>query len=177
MSACKKLCDYFNGKKANDEARDKWSSNLTFIVASIGCSVGLGNLWRFPYLCYKWGGGLFFIPYLLCLFGMGIPMLMLEFCLGQTLQKGNIEVWAKIHPRLYGVGVSTCLACYLITLYYNVIISWSLTLFFNAFKNPLPWSVQRIDDQKCKGQYYITEEWFYKDILHIYNDDCSAYET
>ena len=66
--------------KANREAeRDRWSNNSTFIVAAVGCAIGLGNLWRFPYLLYKHGGAVFFIPYLLCLFGLGIPMILLEF--------------------------------------------------------------------------------------------------
>jgi SNF family Na+-dependent transporter len=169
-------------KKA-DGPRDRWESNTTFILASIGCAIGLGNLWRFPFLCYKWGGATFFIPYLLCLFFLGIPMLILEFTLGQVLQKGNIEVWRALHPRLYGIGVATCAANYLIILYYNVIISWALLLFFSSFKSPLPWSVQNTTNDE--GTYkdcvdekiYISEEFFYKDMLHIYNDDCTVYDT
>lgn len=77
--------------------------------------------------------------------------------------------------------MATCVACYLIVIYYNVIISWSLTLFFSAWSNPLPWSVQRTTNaegtqKSCEGMY-ITEEYFYKDILHVYNDDCSQYDT
>lgn len=121
--------------------RDRWKDNSTFIVAAVGCAIGLGNLWRFPYLCYKHGGAGFFIPYLLCLICLGIPMICLEFCLGQVMQKGNIYVWNALHPRLYGLGFATCFACYLIVIYYNVVISWALTLFFNSFYNPLPWSV------------------------------------
>jgi neurotransmitter:Na+ symporter, NSS family len=54
-------------------------------MAAIGSAIGLGNLWRFPYLCYKWGGAVFFIPYLLSLFALGLPMMMLEFALGQVI--------------------------------------------------------------------------------------------
>lgn len=109
-------------------------------MAAIGSAIGLGNLWRFPYLCFRWGGATFFIPYILCLMFLGIPMIMLEFAIGQVLQKGNIIVWQKLHPQLYGVGLATCLACYFICIYYNVIISWSVVLFFSGFKSPLPWS-------------------------------------
>jgi SNF family Na+-dependent transporter len=125
-----------------DKQRDRWSSNLTFIIASVGCAIGLGNLWRFPYLCFKHGGAGFLIPYLLCLFFLGIPMLLLEFGLGQILQKGNIVVWNQLHPRLYGLGLATCIACYLIVIYYNVIISWALAMFFFSFQSPLPWSME-----------------------------------
>lgn len=98
---------------------------------------------------------MFFIPYLLCLFFLGIPMLMLEFVIGQRLQIGNLNAWGKLHPRLYGVGLATCVACYLIVIYYNVIISWALTLFFSSFYNPLPWSRQRTEDVTI--QYFNTE--------------------
>jgi len=168
-------------KADRDKERDRWSGNSTFIVAAVGCAIGLGNLWRFPYLCYKHGGAVFFIPYLLCLFGLGIPMILLEFTLGQVMQKGNVYVWNALHPRLYGLGFATCFACYLIVIYYNVLISWALTLFFNSFYNPLPWSVQRTTNvagtSKDCPDVYITEEFFYKDVLGIINDDCSNYNA
>ena len=182
MDKVKKCFGYNNdGTVPERTVRDRWSSNITFIIASIGTAIGLGNLWRFPYLCYKWGGATFFIPYLLCLFFLGIPMLILEFALGQISQEGNILVWNKLHPRLYGVGLATCVACYLIVIYYNVIISWALVLFFSGFYNPLPWSVQRTTNvaktqKDCEG-IYITQEYFYRDILHVYNEDCSQYDT
>lgn len=74
-------------KPAKDSAgarkeRERWNSNKDFVIASIGSAIGIGNLWRFPYLCYKWGGAIFFIPYLLSLFLIGLPMMMLEFTLG-----------------------------------------------------------------------------------------------
>lgn len=82
-----------------------------------------------------------------------------------------------VHPRLYGVGLATCVGCYLIVLYYNVIISWALLLFFSSFMNPLPWSVQNTTNDagtyKDCPKLYISEEFFYRDMLHIYNEDCS----
>lgn len=155
---------------------------MTFIIASVGCAIGLGNLWRFPYLCFKHGGATFFIPYLLCLAFLGVPMLCLEFALGQIMQKGNIYVWNALHPRLYGLGLATCIACYIIVLYYNVVISWALTMFFNSFYDPLPWSVQRTTNEAqtyrdCVSEkIYISEEFFYKDVLGWINDDCTNYD-
>lgn len=183
MDKFKSLIGYnsdWSVKADRNKERDRWSNNSTFIVAAVGCAIGLGNLWRFPYLCFKHGGGAFFIPYLLCLFGLGIPMILLEFTLGQVMQKGNVYVWNALHPRLYGLGFATCFACYLIVIYYNVLISWALTLFFNSFYNPLPWSTQRTTDdaglhKECKDMF-ITEEFFYKDVLGIYNDDCTSYK-
>ena len=79
--------DLFRDKEEEDEKdsgkRQRWMNGWTFVIAAIGSAIGLGNFWRFPYLCYKHGGGLFFVPYFLCLFLLGLPMLMLEFSLGQ----------------------------------------------------------------------------------------------
>lgn len=88
-----------------------------------------------------------------------------------------------LNPRFKGIGIATCVGTYLIILYYNVIISWTLVLFFASFRNPLPWSTQLTTN--AAGTYktcvderiYISEEYFYKDILHIYNDDCTPYDT
>jgi len=64
--------------------RERWSSRVAFIFAGIGAAIGFGNVWRFPSLVYKYGGGAFFIPYLLALVVIGIPMLVLEIALGQA---------------------------------------------------------------------------------------------
>ena len=134
-------CLKFFRDKDDVGPRQRWVSNNTFVLATIGAAIGLGNFWRFPYLCYKWGGGLFFVPYLFCLFFLGIPMLMLEFTLGQKFQRGDIGVFRAIHPRLAGIGVASVFCSYSITTYYNVIISWALVYFFASFMSPLPWSV------------------------------------
>lgn len=68
-----------------ERERDRWMNRPTFILASIGAAIGLGNFWRFPYLTYKYGGGFFFFPYLTCLFFMGIPLLIMELGLGQKI--------------------------------------------------------------------------------------------
>ncbi|MCL4148736.1 UNVERIFIED_CONTAM: hypothetical protein GTU68_046748, partial [Idotea baltica] len=63
--------------------RDRWNSRVAFIFACVGSAVGIGNFWRFPYLTFKWGGAIFFIPYLISLVFFGIPMLMFEIGVGQ----------------------------------------------------------------------------------------------
>ena len=62
--------------------RERWSSRWTFIIASVGSAIGLGNIWRFPYLNYKHGGGAFLIPYILFLLVTGVPLLQTELALG-----------------------------------------------------------------------------------------------
>lgn len=70
-------------------ARDRWKSRTVFLFAAIGSAVGMGNVWRFPYLTHKFGGGAFLIPYLIALFIVGIPLLILEYALGQKIQHGH----------------------------------------------------------------------------------------
>ena len=118
----------------------KWDSNVSFIMAAVGQAVGLGNLLRFPYVCYKHGGGLFFVPYLLCLFLLGLPTLMLELALGQKTQRGNIGAFRAIHPKLAGVGIAQVFAASVGTISYCVTIGISVVYFAAAFDNPLPWS-------------------------------------
>jgi len=86
------------------EEREQWSSRGAFYMATIGAAVGFGNIWRFPSLAVKYGGGAFFVPYLLALFLLGIPLAILEIGFGQYFQTGDIGVFGSFHPRLRGVG-------------------------------------------------------------------------
>ena len=121
-------------------------SRSTYILAMMGLAIGLGNIWRFPFLCFKWGGVCFLIPYLIALFVIGVPIGLMECTLGQTVQRGDVGVFRGIHPRLAGVGLASVIASYAITLYYNVIIAWSFLYLIRGFVNPLPWSAQYNDD-------------------------------
>ncbi|KAK3281407.1 hypothetical protein CYMTET_10800 [Cymbomonas tetramitiformis] len=119
--------------------RDNWDSNLSFLFAAVGSAIGLGNVVRFPYLTYKHGGAAFFIPYLLCLFLLGIPILALEFMLGQRMQRGIVDAFANIHPRAWGLGVTALIGSFIINAYYNVIMAWSWVYLFESFRRNLRW--------------------------------------
>ncbi|KAL4629752.1 sodium-dependent neutral amino acid transporter B(0)AT1-like [Arapaima gigas] len=120
--------------------RPKWDNKAQYLLTCVGFCVGLGNVWRFPYLCQSHGGGAFMIPFLILLVLEGIPLLHLEFAIGQRLRKGSVGVWTAIHPYLTGVGVASMLVSFLVGLYYNTIIAWVMWYFFNSFQDPLPWS-------------------------------------
>ncbi|XP_053181799.1 sodium- and chloride-dependent GABA transporter ine isoform X1 [Scomber japonicus] len=119
--------------------RPTWSRRLEFILATVGYAVGLGNVWRFPYLCYSSGGGAFLVPYLIMVFLCGIPLLVMEFTIGQYTRLGPVHALVKICPLLKGVGLATVVISFVFSTYYNVLMAWALFYFFNSFGATLPW--------------------------------------
>lgn len=128
------------------EIREQWSEKLDFLLSIIGFAVDLANIWRFPYLCYKNGGGAFLIPYALSVILGGMPLFYLELLLGQYYRQGAITCWKKICPLLAGIGWAVTVIAFYTDFYYNVVISWALYYLFASFRKMLPWS-------KCDHQW------------------------
>ncbi|XP_053569016.1 sodium-dependent neutral amino acid transporter B(0)AT1-like [Bombina bombina] len=157
-----------------DEAseRPQWDNKAQYMLTCIGFCVGLGNVWRFPYLCQSHGGGAFMIPFLILLVLEGIPLLHLEFAIGQRLRKGSVGVWSTIHPTLKGVGIASMLVSFLVGLYYNTIIAWVMWYFFNSFQEPLPWTHCPLTENRTE---YVTEcaksspvdYYWYRETLNV----------
>uniref|UniRef100_A0A8C8IUC2 Transporter n=1 Tax=Oncorhynchus tshawytscha TaxID=74940 RepID=A0A8C8IUC2_ONCTS len=106
--------------------RGQWGNKVEFVLSVAGEIIGLGNVWRFPYLCYKNGGGAFFIPYLIFLFTCGIPVFFLETALGQFTSEGGITCWRKITPLFEGVGYATQVIVALLNFYYIIVLAWAI---------------------------------------------------
>ncbi|BFZ14919.1 hypothetical protein BsWGS_17958 [Bradybaena similaris] len=121
-----------------EETRENWTRALDFLMTCIGFSVGLGNVWRFPYLCYKNGGGAFLIPYFLSVVFGGIPLFYLEVAIGQYMSKSGLQAW-NIVPLFQGIGLGSCIIVALLDCYYNVILCWAFYYFFASFTTELPW--------------------------------------
>uniref|UniRef100_A0A3Q3L7B6 Transporter n=1 Tax=Mastacembelus armatus TaxID=205130 RepID=A0A3Q3L7B6_9TELE len=127
-------------EKEESGNRPKWDNKSQYILTCVGFCIGIGNVWRFPYLCQSHGGGAFLIPYLTLLVLEGMPLLLLEFAIGQRLRKGSVGVWRTISPYLTGIGIASMLVSFLIGLYYNTLIAWIIWYLFNSFRDPLPWT-------------------------------------
>ncbi|XP_070792985.1 sodium- and chloride-dependent taurine transporter isoform X1 [Pituophis catenifer annectens] len=134
------------GTRPEDEAegkppqREKWASKIDFLLSVAGGFIGLGNVWRFPYLCYKNGGGAFLIPYFIFLFGGGLPVFFLEVALGQYTSEGGITCWEKICPIFSGIGYASVVIVSLLNVYYIVILAWGMYYLFQSFSHTLPWA-------------------------------------
>ncbi|CAF0766331.1 unnamed protein product [Brachionus calyciflorus] len=128
-----------NGLSWNKDERETWGGRFDFFLSCLGYAVGLGAVWRFPYLCYKNGGGVFLIPYLIFLFFVGIPLFFLELNIGQFTSQGPFQCW-KMAPIFKGLGISMNISSFYFCLYYNMIIAYSLYYLINSFESPLPWS-------------------------------------
>ncbi|KAF7268880.1 sodium- and chloride-dependent transporter XTRP3 isoform X4 [Rhynchophorus ferrugineus] len=128
-----------------DDDAAGWSGKMQFFLTIIGYSVGLGNIWRFPYLCQQNGGGAFLIPFAVMLILEGIPLFLIELGIGQKMRLGSLGVWNTIHPWLGGIGISSCLVTFFVALYYNVIITWCFYYLFNSFRLELPWQNCPVD--------------------------------
>ncbi|KAM4581884.1 sodium- and chloride-dependent GABA transporter 2-like [Fundulus diaphanus] len=126
-------------KEPKTHVRDQWATKMEFILAVAGHIVGLGNVWRFPYLCYKNGGGVFFIPYVLFLFTCGIPLFFLETSLGQFTSQGGITCWRKICPLFEGLGYGSQVVVLYTGVYYIIILAWTFLYLFSSFRSELPW--------------------------------------
>nr|XP_032828162.1 sodium- and chloride-dependent GABA transporter 3-like [Petromyzon marinus] len=120
--------------------RGHWNNKVEFVLSVAGEIIGLGNVWRFPYLCYKNGGGAFLIPYVVFFVGCGIPVFFLETALGQFTSQGGITCWRKICPLFEGIGYATQVIVGFLNMYYIIILAWAIFYLCFAITGGMQWS-------------------------------------
>ncbi|MBP2240432.1 NSS family neurotransmitter:Na+ symporter [Cytobacillus eiseniae] len=119
------------------ENRPQWGTRAGFVLAAIGSAVGLGNIWRFPAVAYENGGGAFFLPYLFALLTAGIPLLILEFTIGQKYRGSAPLSYARMNKKYEWLGWWQVAISFVIATYYAVIIAWAIR--FAGFSFSLKW--------------------------------------
>lgn len=135
--------------------RQRWTSDWSFILASVGSAIGFGNIWRFPKMCYEYGGGAFLIPYGVALFFFTIPLVILEFALGQRYQCSHVRMMVQAANRAParsdntiastmsfagGLGWSAVLGTFLLSQFYCALLAITFTYLLASFSPTLPWA-------------------------------------
>ncbi|MCH7335600.1 sodium-dependent transporter [Acinetobacter sp. NIPH 2699] len=115
------------------DTREHWSARSGFIIAAIGSAVGLGNIWRFPYVAYENGGGAFLIPYLVALLTAGLPLLFLDYAVGHRSQGAAPAAYRKLIKRAETLGWWQVCVCIIIGLYYAGVLTWAGSYIYFSF--------------------------------------------
>ncbi|KAK2746805.1 hypothetical protein FQN57_002847 [Myotisia sp. PD_48] len=153
METLKKVGRFFAPTaEKEDDGRDVWGSRASFVLAAMGGAVGLGNLLRYPSVVFLNNGLQWFIPYLIALVMLAIPLLALEISIGQAFRGGAVSAYEHINKRAKGVGLGIVFTGYAVVSYYVAILSWVMIYFRNSFKSPLPWTDR-------------VEEFYMKDVI------------
>ena len=114
----------------HDEKREKLSSRIGFLLVSAGCAIGLGNIWRFPYITGKYGGAAFVLIYIICLAVVGLPILIMEFSIGRAGQRdiaGSYKVLEKEGSKWHLIGYIQMLGCLILMMFYTSVTGWTIT--------------------------------------------------
>lgn len=125
---------------SNHQERSLWSSRFAFIMVTAGAAVGLGNIWKFPYVAGNNGGGAFVVTYLLCTLLVGIPAMIAELLIGRFGRKNAVNTLASVakaanhSTRWEGLGWLGCLTLLMVLSFYSVVSGWSIAYLFYAFK-------------------------------------------
>ncbi len=118
--------------------RKQWASSCEFFLSALGYAVGVGNVWRYPYLCYENGGGVFIIPYFVCVLILGIPIVYIEMIVGQFSSHGPLTSWRMVKiTKGIGLTINIFNAVYIV--YYTMIIAYSVYYMAISIRLDLPW--------------------------------------
>lgn len=161
------------GVSEDKTARETWSNKFEFLLSCLGFAIGYGNIWRFPYLCYKNGGAAFLIPYIIMLFFAGLPLFFMELAIGQYISLGPNILFKRLAPILSGVGWGMVVIAFLTAIYFNVIISWSIFYIVDSFTtSTLPWGHCGNDFNSLQCYAEAAASICKNQSLYYYNTTC-----
>ena len=135
-----------------------------YLISLMGYAVGIGNVWRFPYLVGRHGGCAFLVAYLFMLVFLASPMYLLELTWGNTTRRNTIGTFRIMHPKCVGVAYASGVMLFFILPYYNLLLSYSLIYLWNSFKDPLPWTYEALPPQKLHD-LSPSEHFWYNEVL------------
>ena len=121
--------------------RESFKSRLGFILVSAGCAIGIGNVWRFPYVVGENGGGLFVLFYLIFLFCMGVPVMTMELAVGRASRKSAVHAYKALEKpgsKWHIHGWFCILGCYMLMMYYTTVSGWMMAYFFKFAAGVFP---------------------------------------
>ncbi|UCG10526.1 MAG: sodium-dependent transporter [Dehalococcoidia bacterium] len=137
---------------AKAAVRERWSNRPLFIFAAIGSAIGLGNVWRFPYLTYEYGGGAFLIPWIIGLIVLGVPWMVMEFGMGRYFQKSAPGLFEGIGKKWEWLGWWPVFVAFIIVTYYSVVMAWALRYMFSSFT--MAWGVGQAGAEGAGGFFF-----------------------
>jgi NSS family neurotransmitter:Na+ symporter len=115
------------------EKRERFASRLGFILISAGCAIGLGDVWRFPYITGQYGGGIFVLIYLIFIFALGLPIITMELAVGRASQKSiatSFKVMQREGQKWHWTGYAGIAGNYILMMFYTTIAGWMLAYFY-----------------------------------------------
>ncbi|XP_012219264.2 sodium-dependent nutrient amino acid transporter 1-like isoform X1 [Linepithema humile] len=126
-------------KENEEKERAQWGSGIEFLMSCVAFSVGLGNVWRFPYTAYQNGGGAFLIPYVVVLFIIGKPFYYMEMILGQFTSRSCVQIWS-VSPAFQGIGYGVAVSVFSVITYYCALMALTLYYLVASCQSELPWA-------------------------------------
>ena len=125
---------------AAEDGRDQWPSRTAFVLAAMGGCAGMGNLLRYPSVVFNNHGLQWYIPYLMCVFLIAIPVLILEISIGNAYRGGSVVAYNAVNHRLKGTGLAMLYIGFVVGPYFVANLAWIMVYFRSSFQSPLPWA-------------------------------------
>lgn len=153
-------------KTGSGESREE-VGHVEYLLALMGYAIGIGNLWRFPYLVGKWGGGAFVFAYLVSLVLVAAPLYLVEMAMGHQTRRSTIDCFKAIHPRWLGLGMAQAFMLFCCLTYFNVLIAYASYYVSASLVSPLPWSPEASGGQSQGGKSLNYALMYWKSVVKL----------